>query len=215
MSACSSTEVGSSSRITRCALGALLERQRLGELDHLAGGEVEIGGGRRRVDVDLDLLQLAARGGVERAPAHQPALREGALAAEIDVLADGEVGQQRLLLKHHADAVRGGIARALQRGALRRAAPGCRHRAGRRRPGCASASTCRRRSRRPAPPPRAAGPRSRRPAGPARPGRIFRRAAAPARGRSWRGHLTILRRARSTESATAMMIMMPWTICWT
>ena len=29
------------------------------------------------------------------------------------------------------------------------------------------------------------------------------------------GHFTILRRARSTESATAMMIMMPWTICWT
>ena len=28
-------------------------------------------------------------------------------------------------------------------------------------------------------------------------------------------HFTILRRARSTESATAMMIMMPWTICWT
>ena len=35
------------------AAGMLLERQRLGELDHLAGGEVEVVGAHARVDVDL------------------------------------------------------------------------------------------------------------------------------------------------------------------
>ena len=42
------------------AFGLLLEGQRLGELDHLARGEVELGGRARRVDVDLHLVELAA-----------------------------------------------------------------------------------------------------------------------------------------------------------
>ena len=109
MSARSSTEVGSSSRMTRWPCGLLLERQRLGELDHLAGGEVEVVGARARVDVDLDLGELARGRGVERAPVDDAEARELPLVAEIDVLADREVGQQRLLLEHHADALALGI----------------------------------------------------------------------------------------------------------
>ena len=51
--------------MTRWPVGLLLQRQRLGELDHLAGGEVELGGARARVEVDLDLGELALRRGVE------------------------------------------------------------------------------------------------------------------------------------------------------
>ena len=42
-----------------------LERQRLGELDHLARGETEIVGAHARIDVDLDLFELTRGGGVE------------------------------------------------------------------------------------------------------------------------------------------------------
>ena len=62
ISARSRTEVGSSSRMTSGRSTLLLERQRLGELDHLARGEIELGGAGARVDVDADLGELAARG---------------------------------------------------------------------------------------------------------------------------------------------------------
>ena len=50
------------------AAGGLLERQRLGDLDHLPGGEVELVGAGARVDVEPDLGELAGGGGVEPLP---------------------------------------------------------------------------------------------------------------------------------------------------
>ena len=72
--------------------GLLLEGQRLGQLNHLAGGEVELRGSGRRVDVDLDLLELASGGRIQLAPTDQAGPGERALGAQIDVLADGEIG---------------------------------------------------------------------------------------------------------------------------
>ena len=95
--------------MTRCRPALLLQRQRLGELDHLAGGEVEVGGAHARVDVEPDLGELARGRGVERRASDQAGAGEPRLVAETDVLADREVGQQRLLLEHHADAVAGGV----------------------------------------------------------------------------------------------------------
>ena len=54
--------------MTRWPPRLLLERQRLGELDHLARGEVEIVGARARVDVEPDLGELARGRGVEPPP---------------------------------------------------------------------------------------------------------------------------------------------------
>ena len=161
------------------ALGALLQRQRLGELDHLPGGEIELGGARARVDVDLHLGDLAARRGIERAPADDPEAGELRLVAEIDVLADGQVGEQRLLLEHHADALAhrvGGAGRAAPSG---RRAGYRRNPADRRRRARASASTCRRRSRRPGRPPRSGGSRATRPSAHARPESASRHGEAP------------------------------------
>ena len=102
------------------AAGVLLERQRLGELDHLARGEIEVLGAHARVDVDLHLGELARRSGVERAPVDDAEAGELRLVAEIDVLADGQVGQERLLLEHHADALAVGV------GGVERGASACR-----------------------------------------------------------------------------------------
>ncbi len=101
---------------------------------------------------------------------------------------------------------RGGIARRCAGAAAGRRAGSRRRRAGRRRPGSASASTCRRRSRRPGRPPRAGGSRGRHAFSAWTPGKRLSmpRRAEPACGLA---HLTILRRARSSESATAAMIM--------
>ena len=97
------------------ALRLLLERQRLGQLHHLAGGEVEFAGASARVEIrETHLRELAAGGIVEIAPTHQAGPDEPALVAEPDVLADREVGQQGLLLEHHADAVPRGIGGAAQ-----------------------------------------------------------------------------------------------------
>ena len=96
------------------AAGVLLERQRLGELDHLARGEIEILGAHARIDIDLHLRELSRRSGVERAPVDDAEAGELRLVAEIDVLADGEVGQERLLLEHHADALAVGVGRIEQ-----------------------------------------------------------------------------------------------------
>ena len=63
----------------------------------------------RGIDVDLDLGELARGRGVERAPVDEAEAGELRLVAEIDVLADGQVGEQRLLLEHHADALAVGI----------------------------------------------------------------------------------------------------------
>ena len=59
--------------------------------------------------VELHLGQLA-----HGVPAVDAAAYAGTLAAEHDVLGGGEVGDQRLLLEHHADAVVGGLDDAAQ-----------------------------------------------------------------------------------------------------
>ena len=102
------------------AAGVLLERQRLGELDHLARGEIEVVGAHARIDVDLDLGELARGRRVERAPVDDAEAGELRLVAEIDVLADGQVGQQRLLLEHHADALAVGVGRVERAGSAAR-----------------------------------------------------------------------------------------------
>ena len=81
-----------------------LERERLGEFDHLAGREIEVGDAGPGVDVQFHLDELPARGRVERPPAHQAEADETAFVAEIDVLADRQIEQERLLLEHHTDA---------------------------------------------------------------------------------------------------------------
>ena len=116
ISARSRTEVGSSSRMTRWPPALFLERQRLGELDHLARGEIEVFGAHARIDIDLDLGQLARGRSVERAPVDDAEAGELPFVAEIDVLADRQVGEQRLLLEHHADALAVGIGRVGETG---------------------------------------------------------------------------------------------------
>ncbi len=91
------------------ALCLLLQGQGLGQLDHLAGGEAELARADAGVDVDLDLGQLAGGRGIEGRPVDEAQPGELALIAEEDILADGEVGQQRLLLEHHADALAHGM----------------------------------------------------------------------------------------------------------
>ena len=71
--------------------------------------KLEVLGAHARVDIDLDLFQLARRRGIERRPAHEAEAGELRLVAEIDVLADREIGEQRLLLEHHADALAVGV----------------------------------------------------------------------------------------------------------
>ena len=98
------------------ARGVLLERQSLGELDHLAGGEAELVRARARVDVDLDLFQLPRRGIVKRTPMDEAEFRELPLIPKIDVFADRQVGEQGLLLEHHADPLPVGVRGAFDAG---------------------------------------------------------------------------------------------------
>ena len=79
-------------------------RQRLGDLDHLAFGErqppdLDVGPGDR----DAVALEEGERIGPHLAGPHGPERGEG-LAAEPDVLLDGEVGNQRQLLEDGRDA---------------------------------------------------------------------------------------------------------------
>src|SRR4051794_32969718 len=87
----------------------LFERKRLGELDHLTRGKSKILGAHAGIDIDLHLRELPRRGSVKRAPIDDAEARELRLVTEIDVLADGQVGKERLLLKYHADALPVGI----------------------------------------------------------------------------------------------------------
>ena len=92
----------------------LLQRQRLGDLHHLPRGEVEVVRPRPRIDVELHLRELPRGVGVEPPPVHDAGAGELRLVAEVDVLAHRQVGQQRLLLEDHADALAVGIGRILQ-----------------------------------------------------------------------------------------------------
>src|SRR5438105_3380843 len=79
----------------------LLERQGFGKFDHLARGEIEIVGAHVRVDFELHLHELAPGRSVERPPVDDAKTGELFLVAEINVFADGEVSEERLLLKYH------------------------------------------------------------------------------------------------------------------
>ena len=96
--------------------GVLLERQGLGELHHLARGEAEIVGAHAWIDVHLDLFELTRRGCIEGPPIDEAETRELRLGAQIDVFADRQIGEQRLLLEHHADAFPVGVGGVLETG---------------------------------------------------------------------------------------------------
>ena len=98
------------------ARGLLLERQSLGELHHLTGGEAELVRARARVDFDLNLLQLAGCSAIKRSPVDEPESRELPLIAEIDVFADRQIGEQGLLLEHHPDSLPVGVRGAFDAG---------------------------------------------------------------------------------------------------
>ena len=115
--------------------GVLLERQRLGELDHLARGEAEVVRARARIDLDLDLLELSRRGRVEVSPVDEAEARELRLGAQIDVFANRQIGEQGLLLKNHADAFSIGVGGVLETGRFAGDKNLARVRAGRRRSG--------------------------------------------------------------------------------
>ena len=95
-----SDEVGSSMIRTRAP-----RRQRLDDLDHLALREAEaldaVAGADRKVVGVEQPLRLAAQPTEIDAPA-EPAR----LAAQQEVLGDGEVGQEAQLLEDHGDAAR-------------------------------------------------------------------------------------------------------------
>src|SRR5687768_14322135 len=91
--------------------GALFERQGLGELDHLARCEIEIVGTHARIDFDLDLHKLARSSSVQRTPVYDAETAELRLVTEIDIFANRQVGQERLLLKYHPDALAVGVGR--------------------------------------------------------------------------------------------------------
>ncbi len=212
MSARSSTEVGSSSRMTRCPWA------RSSSVSALASSTIwrvakssSPARWRGSRSAEADLGELAAGGGIELAPAHQARAGEAPLVAEPDVLADREVGQQRLLLEHHADAVPGGVGGAAQRDRLASEQDAASV-------GLVDAGE---------------DAHQRRLAGTVladqadhlvRPHldahRLQRVHAGKAlvdlfEGQGGDGHLTIFIRARSSDSATAAMIISPCTACWT
>ena len=110
----------------------VLQSQRLGQLDHLALREAQLGGARGNVDLDADLGQLRPRRLLHASRQDGAEPHEAAFLADEDVLGDAHVEQQRLLLEHHADAVRRRVlaARQPQRLAVQRQRAGARpHRA--------------------------------------------------------------------------------------
>ena len=93
---------------------ALLDAEHLGDLDHLPLGEGQRVGAGQRVDVGADLVELLLGEASHGVPAVDAAAYAPTLAAEDDVLRGGEVGDERLLLEDHADAVVGGVDDAAQ-----------------------------------------------------------------------------------------------------
>ena len=72
------------------ALDAAVERQRLGDLHHLAVGEGEVGAARAGIDVEMDLLQFLGRRRVHARLGDEAEAEELLLAAEEDVFGDGQ-----------------------------------------------------------------------------------------------------------------------------
>ena len=114
MSRCSSTEVGSSNRMSNgcCVRSSSVSALASSTIWRAAKGSSEVRA--RRVDLDADLVELLAGRIVQTAAAQQPAPGERAFLPEVDVLRDGKVRQQGLLLENDADAVRAGVARVPQ-----------------------------------------------------------------------------------------------------
>ena len=79
-----------------------VERDRLGDLDHLLAGDVEVRHQRVGVDADVEEVEHAARLGAHSGGVDDAAARR--LAAEEDVLRHRSLGQQRELLVDHRDA---------------------------------------------------------------------------------------------------------------
>src|SRR6478672_9019497 len=96
------------------SLRPFLQCQRFGELDHLAFGKAELGSSGTRVDVNLDLVELPASRSIQAPAVDQSQTGELSFLAEIDILAHGEVQQQRLFLEDDSDAIEIGVTRASQ-----------------------------------------------------------------------------------------------------
>ena len=109
----------------------------------------------RRVERQAEFVEQALGACAQRAPVEQPQAR-ARLAAEPDVLGDGQLGQHRELLVDGADAGRARLHRRAEANRLPVDADLAGARRGRRRRAGSSASTCRRRWRRSAHAPRRA-----------------------------------------------------------
>ena len=79
-------------------------RQGLGDLDHLLLGDAEAMHALARIDVEADHLEHAARVGVEALAVDRAGQPPARRAAEIDVVRDVEMGNQREFLEDHRDA---------------------------------------------------------------------------------------------------------------
>src|SRR6476660_1836689 len=91
------------------ALSFVFESKRFGELYHLTRGKTQVLGTRARVDINLHFGQLSSGRRVKRAPIDDAEARKLPFIAKIDVLANRQVGEQRLLLEDHTDTVAVGI----------------------------------------------------------------------------------------------------------
>ena len=90
-----------------------VERQRLGDLDHLLAGDREPLDGLRRVEREAEPVEQLLRAPVQRAVVEEDA-RAALLAADEDVLRDREVGHQVELLVDDADALLLGVPRPVE-----------------------------------------------------------------------------------------------------
>ena len=100
--------------------------QHAADLDQLLQAQGQAAGQGRRIDLDAEPGQMLARHLRHVPPAHR-AEAVGRLAAEEHVLGDGQIGNDRQLLVHHADA---GSERVAGRAELHRRAVdlvACRH----------------------------------------------------------------------------------------
>ena len=91
------------------SMGALLQRQGLGEFDHLARSETELARSSGWIDVESNLGEPIARR-LDHPPAgDHPEPRERPLMREMEIVRDRHIEEQRLLLKDHRDAVAVGL----------------------------------------------------------------------------------------------------------
>src|SRR5271166_554705 len=91
------------------SFGALLQRQRFGELNHLACSEAELRRPGARVAVHLNFVELATSRGVQTPAINQSQSGKLGLLSEINVLAYGEVYQKRLFLEYDSYAIEIGV----------------------------------------------------------------------------------------------------------